>query len=203
MNANSNADNTEYDADHRFVMLRDYPMYTIDPVYPHYIRKGNGGTIIENVNEEGYVTVFLNGEKCYKHRIIAQQFIPNPEERAYVDHINHDRSDNHVNNLRWVSPLENARNRASSNGIKYEFVDELEADAIQINFVKGYEYEGYWLSGNEILYYDGVRYRIVIKHARGNQWIIRMRDVERNSRTVSKRQLDKAMSEEYGKDFNI
>ena len=190
--------------DDRFVILNDYPAYEIDSTYPHpIVKKGCCGIIRENVNADGYTTVYLSGETCYKHRIIAQQFIPNPKGLPYVDHINHDRSDNHVNNLRWISPLDNARNRASSNGIEYEFVDELEADALQINFVNGNEFEGYWLAGNEILYYDTSRYRVVIKHAYGNQWRVRMRDVDGNSRTISKHQLDEAMSDEYEKDFNI
>ena len=102
MNDNSNASDTEYIADDRYVMLRDYPTYTIDPVYPHHIFKKSGGLVIENTDEEGYVRVFLNGEKCYKHRLIAQQFLSNPRGFPYVDHFNQDRSDNHVSNLRWI-----------------------------------------------------------------------------------------------------
>ena len=64
MNDNSNASDTEYIADYRYVMLRDYPTYTIDPVYPHHICKKSGGLVIENTDEEGYVRVFLNGENA-------------------------------------------------------------------------------------------------------------------------------------------
>ena len=194
---------SKQDEEDKFVQLKDHPAYEIDSIYPHNFRKKiGGGLLTERVNDDGYTTVYL-GETCYKHRLIAQHFIPNPKGLPYVDHINHDRSDNHVSNLRWISPLDNARNRASSNGIEYEFVDELEADALQINFVNGNEFEGYWLAGNEILYYDTSRYRVVIKHAYGNQWRVRMRDVDGNSRTISKHQLDEAMSDEYKKDFNI
>ena len=187
-----------------FVTLKEYPMYLIDSQYPHQvINKRNGLPVSEWNGKDGYVRLKLSGINELKHRVIAQQFLPNPEELPSVDHKNHNRADNRIENLRFVTSRDNARNRGSSNGIKHEFVDEVEANAFKINFVNGYEFEDYWLDGNKILYFDGQRYRIVIMHAHGNQWIIRMRDVEENSRTVSKRQLDKAMREEYKKDFDI
>jgi hypothetical protein len=47
----------------------------------------------------------------FVHRIIATCFIPNPENKPYVDHINGIRNDNSVENLRWVTPQENANNK--------------------------------------------------------------------------------------------
>ena len=205
MNAAPNANaNVNTNNDDTFVTLTEYPMYMIDSEYPHQIiSKRNGLPVAEWNNGNGYIRIRLSGINELKHRVIAKQFIPNPEGLPSVDHRNHNRSDNRVENLRWVSDRDNARNRASSNGIEHEFRDELEANAFRINFVNGYEFEGYWLAGNEILYFDGQRYRVVIMHDQGNQWRARMRDVEGNSITVSKRQLDKAMSAEYGLDFNI
>ena len=114
-------DDTEYIADYRFVMLKDYPMFTIDPVYPHYIKKKSGGFTVEQTDEEGYVRVFLNGVKCYKHRLIAEHFIPNPERLPYVDHFNQDRSDNHVSNLRWIGPLEAVSKRQLDEAMSNKF----------------------------------------------------------------------------------
>lgn len=42
----------------------------------------------------------------YVHRIVAQEFIPNPENKPEVHHINHDRLDNRVENLMWVTRKE-------------------------------------------------------------------------------------------------
>jgi hypothetical protein len=63
---------------------------------------------------EGYsiVTLFADGKQkvCYVHRLIAKTFIPNTKNKKMLDHINHDKKDNRVENLRWVTREENAWN---------------------------------------------------------------------------------------------
>ena len=44
------------------------------------------------------------------HRAVAELFVPNPENKPSVDHINTDRLDNRAENLRWVSTKENCNN---------------------------------------------------------------------------------------------
>lgn len=61
----------------------------------------------------GYKTVYLYGAKNRKfliHRLVAQAFIPNPDNKPCVDHINTITTDNSVQNLRWVTEKENANN---------------------------------------------------------------------------------------------
>lgn len=62
----------------------------------------------------GYLYVNLYKEhKYYKksvHRLVALTFIPNPDDKPCIDHIDGDRANNKVSNLRWCTRKENANN---------------------------------------------------------------------------------------------
>ena len=65
-------------------------------------------------HNKGYlmVRIYKNGKsKNFKvHRLVAQAFIPNTENKSFIDHINTDRTDNSVDNIRWVTLKENNNN---------------------------------------------------------------------------------------------
>jgi hypothetical protein len=46
------------------------------------------------------------------HRLVAQAFIPNPNNKPCVDHIGNDKQNNNVNNLRWATIQENTFNKS-------------------------------------------------------------------------------------------
>tara|TARA_R100000734_G_C3316928_1_gene109684 strand:- start:1530 stop:1985 length:456 start_codon:yes stop_codon:yes gene_type:complete len=73
----------------------------------------------------GYLSVVLWNDKKkqhYIHRLVALHYIPNPENKPEVDHINRDKKDNRVDNLRWVTRCENKQNlgllNTNTTGIK-------------------------------------------------------------------------------------
>ena len=69
----------------------------------------NGKLLKATDRGNGYLTVYIEGKNRYLHRIIAQAFIPNPENKSEVNHIDGNRSNDCVENLEWVSRLENAK----------------------------------------------------------------------------------------------
>lgn len=51
--------------------------------------------------------VSLNGKSLYVHRLVAQTFIPNPNNYTVVNHIDEDPLNNHVDNLEWCTQKHN------------------------------------------------------------------------------------------------
>ena len=78
------------------------------------------------INRDGYnkLCLSMNGKKktIDIHRLVAMAFIPNPENKPCVDHVNNIKTDNNVNNLRWVTNSENNYNqklsKANTSGVK-------------------------------------------------------------------------------------
>lgn len=75
--------------------------------------KKNGKKIVPWKDNKGYLRVYLSYKKepnVKVHRLVANAFIPNPDNKPQIDHINTIKTDNRVENLRWVTNQENARN---------------------------------------------------------------------------------------------
>lgn len=93
------------------------------------IRNSTTGRILKLGNDSnGYLKVNLskNGKvKTHQiHNLVANEFIDKIDGKNYIDHIDKNRLNNIVENLRWVSSSENSRNRsiASNNTSNFKGV---------------------------------------------------------------------------------
>ena len=160
-----------------FVDLLNHDDYEILNEYPYTIRKKSNHYVLKEWdNGNGYIRVKLNGRNYLKHRLVAEQFLPNndSEHKTQVDHINHDESDYHLSNLRWVSPSTNQKNKSSNNGVKYTYVDYISDKAIVVTDYEKHEFEEYYYDEtvDKFYYFNGIQYRElhINEHKNGSKY---------------------------------
>jgi len=96
-----------------YIPVQGFPDYVISNL--GNVKSLKKEKILKQSLSHGYCQVRLCNQNGITfplvHRLIALHFIPNPEVLPQVDHINRVRSDNRIENLRWVSEQENSSNR--------------------------------------------------------------------------------------------
>jgi hypothetical protein len=90
------------------------------PSYPDYevSNMGNvrrcGRLLKPTLYTNGYYCVQLSSDSIRKsktiHRLVASLFIPNPDNKEFIDHLSGNKLDNRVENLKWATPSENKLN---------------------------------------------------------------------------------------------
>ena len=117
--------------------VKGYPNYLIYPDGRVWSKKSNK-FLIPIIVGKGYHSVKLgNLSKQFQvHRLVATHYIPNPDNKSQVDHINRIKTDNRVENLRWVTQNENMMNRGilKNNKLGYKNISYCKKN-------KNYEYK--------------------------------------------------------------
>lgn len=80
----------------------NYVVFKTGEIYNLY-----GKEISGHIDRCGYKEVMLNNKQCRVHRIVAETFIPNPDNKKCVNHIDGNKLNNCFNNLEWVTHSEN------------------------------------------------------------------------------------------------
>jgi hypothetical protein len=99
-----------------FKTLEEYPtlrIYSDGKIYDERI----GRCRKQTKRRDGYMHLRAYNADGFRktpmvHRLLAMAWIENPHNLSQVDHINHDRADNSLENLRWVSQSTNSRNQS-------------------------------------------------------------------------------------------
>mgnify|MGYP003638795112 CR=1 FL=1 len=96
--------------------IKNYPNYEVSNC--GMVMNSRGWILKPGLDRKGYQRIKLckNGKvKTFKiHRLVADAFIPNPENKSDVDHIDRCKTYNHVSNLRWATRSENLQNTGVS-----------------------------------------------------------------------------------------
>ena len=92
----------------------NFPDYLIYPDGKVFSKKSKR-FLKEYTRNDGYKTIGLSKDRkekrIYIHRLVGIHYIRNPENKPTIDHINRDKSDNRVENLRWATMREQNENR--------------------------------------------------------------------------------------------
>lgn len=88
-------------------------LYAVDEA-GNVLSKRTGKILKASTDKYGYEMVHLRNGKNSRsgkvHRLVAIAFIPNPENKPTVDHIDGNKKDNHISNLRWATQSEQQLN---------------------------------------------------------------------------------------------
>lgn len=89
--------------EYRTLELSDYTITEDGKV----INNRTGRHVKPQPNGKGYYRVSIGGKLRFVHRLVAEMYVPNPDNKPQVNHIDGDKTNNRADNLEWVTNGEN------------------------------------------------------------------------------------------------
>lgn len=130
--------------------IENFPNYYITSfgrVWSEYSHKFLKPTIDKRGNHQREYVSLGRENKEYVHRLVANAFIPNPNNYEEIDHIDTNGLNNHSNNLRWATHQQNMDNEITKEKIKqntgyYCEIEEIATGKKFIGYKAASEYSG-------------------------------------------------------------
>ena len=145
-----------------FVPIRGFEHYLIS----NQGRCWNSKTkkFVGTVRKDGYKQVGLSHNGTQQtfliHRLMMLHFgSPQPEGKTEIDHIDRDKRNNRIENLRWCDRSENTKNRDKYKQQRNEYLDDLPETAVEVEEYNGFEFDKY--------YFDYENNRLIMRTSSG------------------------------------